>query len=150
MAHVPANPDYAAAVAASFASQGLMATLGARLAAVAPGMVAIEVPFSPAVSQQHGHFHGAVIGAIGDNAGGYAALSLMPAGSEVLTVEYKINFMRPATGTLLRATGHVVRAGRTITVTRMEVASGSGGDLQPCAVLLATMMRVVPAVGASG
>lgn len=142
MAHQPAHPDYAAAVRASFSRQGLMATIGARLVAVEPGHVVIELPFSGAVSQQQGLFHGAVIGAIGDNAGGYAALSLAPAGSEVLTVEYKINFVRPAAGSLLRATGHVIRAGRSVTVTRMEVTVGDGVDMQACAVLLGTMMRV--------
>ena len=136
------NPAFEAAVRDSFASQGLMRTLGARLASVEPGHVVIELPYSEQVSQQHGLFHGGVIGAIADTAGGYAALSLMPTGSEVLTVEYKINFMKPARGTLLRATGEVVRAGRSITVVRAEVVCGDGEDAATCALLQATMMRL--------
>ncbi len=64
------NPDFARAVRASFDSQGLMATLGARLVSVEPGRVVIELPFSQSVSQQHGLFHGGVIGAIADNSWG--------------------------------------------------------------------------------
>ncbi len=136
------NPDFARAVRASFDSQGLMATLGARLVSVEPGRVVIELPFSQSVSQQHGLFHGGVIGAIADNSGGYAALSLMPAGSEVLTIEYKINFMKPARGQLVRATGQVVRAGKSVTVIRAEVACIDDGAVAECALMQATMMRV--------
>ena len=92
------DPAVAAAVRASFARQGLMATLGAHLVQVAPGHVVITAELTPALTQQHGHFHGGVVGAIGDSAGGYAALTLMPVGSEVVTVEYKINFLRAAAG----------------------------------------------------
>jgi len=136
------NPEFARAVRSSFASQGLMTTLGARLVSVEPGRVVIELPFSQSVSQQHGLFHGGVIGAIADNSGGYAALSLMPAGSEVLTVEYKINFMKPAKGQLLRAEGQVVRAGKSVTVIRAEVACIDDGVAADCALMQATMMRV--------
>lgn len=138
----PSNPDFERAVRDSFGRQGLMGTIGAWLVEVKPGRVVIEVPYSQRISQQHGLFHGAVVGAIGDSAGGYAALTLMPAGSEVLTVEYKINFMRPAQGVLLRAEGLVVRSGRTIATTRMEVSVLGGAEDGPCAVLQATMMRV--------
>lgn len=141
------NPDFERAVRESFASQGLMRTLAARIASVAPGQVVIEMPFSPAVSQQHGLFHGGVIGAIADNAGGYAALSLMPAGSEVLTIEYKINFMKPARGQLLRATGHVIRAGKSVTVVRSEVECIAGHAVAACALMQATMMRVNASAG---
>jgi uncharacterized protein (TIGR00369 family) len=61
-------------------------------------MVEIEVPFSDGVSQQHGFFHGSVTGAIGDSACGYAAMTLTPPGTEVLTIEYKVNFLSPAPG----------------------------------------------------
>lgn len=140
--HKPSNPDFERVVRDSFARQGLMGTIGAWLVAVKPGHVAIELPYSERVSQQHGHFHGAVIGALGDNCGGYAALSLMPPGSEVVTVEYKINFLRPAKGLLLRAEGSVIRAGRTLITTRMDVSILGGEHDGICAALQATMMRV--------
>ena len=138
----PATPDFAEVVAASFARQGLMTDFGARLASIEPGRVVIEVPFSARLTQQGGFFHGAVLGAIGDSAGGYASLTLMPAGNEVVSIEYKINFMRPAGGELLRATGRVLRPGRSVTVASIEVEAIAGGKASVAAVLQATFTRV--------
>ena len=90
------NPDYARAVRESFGKQGLMGTLGARIVAIEPGLCVIEMPYAASVSQQQGYFHGGAIGAIADVAAGYAAYSLMPAGADILTVEYKLNLIRPA------------------------------------------------------
>ena len=137
----PANPDFEKSVRESFGRQGLMGTIGAWLVEVAPGRVVIELPFSARFAQQHGHFHGAVIGALGDTAGGYAALSLMPAGSDVSTVEYKINFVTPAKGQMLRATATVVKAGKALSVVRVDVGCINDGKSADCAVLQATMMR---------
>lgn len=139
----PGTPDYAEIVARSFERQGVMALFGARLGIIEPGHVTISVPFSPAVGQQQGLFHGGVIGAIGDSAGGYAALTLMPAGSEVVTVEYKINFVRPAAGRLLVADGRVLRAGKSVTVGRIDVAvEDQAGARTLVAAIQATFMRV--------
>jgi len=138
----PANPAFAEAVRESFARQGMMRSFGARLAEIAAGRVAIELPYGEAVGQQQGLFHGGAIGAIGDIAGGYAALSLMPAGSEVVTVEYKINFIRPAKGGLLRAEGQVLRAGKSMTVARIDVSLVDGGSSTAVALLQATYLRV--------
>jgi uncharacterized protein (TIGR00369 family) len=107
-----------------------------------PGLVEIEVPFSEALTQQHGHFHGGVTTSIADSACGYAAYTLMPPGSEVLSVEFKINLFAPARGDRLVARGRVIRSGRTITVCQGEVyAAGPGGEVH-CATMVATMMRV--------
>jgi uncharacterized protein (TIGR00369 family) len=138
----PAHPAYEDVIHQSFAAQGLMTTLGARLGTIMPGRVVVELPYATAVGQQQGFFHGAVMGAIGDVAGGYAALSLMPASSEVVTVEYKINFMRPAVGELLRAEGQVVRAGKSLTVARIDIAALKDGVPSVVAILQATFMRV--------
>ena len=143
--HTVLDPAYERVIRASFASQGLMARLGAEIESIAPGRVSLVLPFSQGVAQQHGLFHGGVIGALGDNAGGYAALSLMPPGSEVLTVEYKINFMRPARGALIRAVGRVVRSGKTLSVVADDVEAVDGGVPAACAMLQATMMRVAAA-----
>ena len=86
----PRDPAYEAKTRDSFAHQPLMAHLGARMARVEPGIV---MPCIPEVTQQHGHVHGGAVGAIADSAGGYAAFTLFPPASTVLTVEYKINFM---------------------------------------------------------
>jgi uncharacterized protein (TIGR00369 family) len=138
----PRNPDYERLVRDSFARQGLLRQLGAWMVEVAPGRVVIELPFAARITQQQGLFHGAAIAAIGDSAGGYAALSLMPAGSEVVTIEYKVNFVRPAKGALLRAVGEVVRAGRSVSVARIDVAICEGDRRETCALLQASFMRI--------
>lgn len=136
------NPDYEALVRGSFAQQGLMTNFGAELTRVEPGRVEIEVPFRDDLTQQQAFFHGGVTTAIVDTACGYAALTLMPAGSEVLSVEFKINLFAPATGERLRARGGVVRSGRTITVCHGDVyAIGSEREVH-CATMTATMIRV--------
>jgi len=139
------NPDYAKAVRDSFAKQGLMATLGAHIVAIEPGFCAIEMGYAAGVSQQQGYFHGGAVGAIADSAAGYAAYSLMPAGAEVLTVEYKLNLIRPAVPPTLRAEARVLRAGRTLTVCRADVFHTGPGGPEACALLQSTLMRVEPA-----
>ncbi len=141
-----ANGHFEATVRESFARQGLMGAIGAWLVEVQPGKVVVELPFTVRLSQQHGCFHGAVIGAIADSAGGYAALSLLPAGRDVVTVEYKINFLRPARGHMLRAEGHVLQSGKTVSVVRVDVTALEANKAVACATLQATMMSV-PAAG---
>lgn len=116
-----------------------MRLLGARVVEVGEGFCVIEVPFSDGVTQQERYFHGAVIGALGDNAGGYAALTLAPTDREVLTVEYKINFTAPARGERLVARGEVVTAGRRLFVCKAEVSAVDDGGEHPCATLLQTV-----------
>ena len=128
-------------VRASFACQGLMRAIGAELAALGPGRCTVAVSFSEKVGQQHGFFHGGVIGAVADTAGGYAALSLLPAGSEVVTLEYKVNFLRPAAGDRLLAEGSVLRAGRSVTVTRADVFVVARGRRQLCAALQQSIVQ---------
>jgi len=142
------NPDYAETVRASFGRQGLMHTLGARIVAIEPGWCVIEMAYAPGLSQQHGYFHAGAIGAIADSAAGYAAYSLMPAGAEILTVEYKLNLIRPALPPTLRAEGRVMRTGKTLTVCRTDVyrvGPAPGGSAEACALMQSTMMRVEPA-----
>jgi uncharacterized protein (TIGR00369 family) len=141
-AFTPAHDNYERVVRASFAKQGMLGGIGAWLVDVKPGHVIIELPFSNRVSQQQGLFHGAAIGAIGDSAGGYAALTLMPDGSEIVSIEYKINFVRPANGQLLRAEGQVLRAGRSVSVSRVDVFAADRDKPELIAVLQATFMRV--------
>ena len=135
------------AIRASFERQGLMRTLGGRLRRVEPGEVEIELPYSEAVTQQHGYFHAAAVAAIADNAGGYAALTLMGPDEEVLAVEFKVNLLRPATGPLLVAAGEVVKAGRTLVISRVSVCAVAGGESLPVAVMLQTNYRVTPGPG---
>ena len=139
------DPAVAALVRASFARQGLMRLIGAEMLELRPGSCTIRLPYSAAVGQQAGFFHGGVVGAVGDSAGGYAALTTMPPGSEVLSAEYKINFLRPAAGSYLLAVGTVLRAGRTLTVARVDVHCGEDGAPVLCAAIQQTLVRVVAA-----
>ena len=140
----PNNPDFARAVKDSFERQGLMRTLGIELVLVEPGTVELTAAMAEHVTQQHGYFHGALIGAAMDSAGGYAALSLLPAGSEVLSTEYKINFLAAAAGERLIARGQVVRPGRTITVTEVRASCVRDGASHLTAVMLQSVIRIVP------
>ncbi|MFC4508378.1 MULTISPECIES: PaaI family thioesterase [Streptomyces] len=122
-----ASPEVRRRIQESFDRQGLMTHLGARLAHIGPGRVHILLPARPEVTQQHGYVHAGATSAIADSAGGYAALTLLPEDSDVLTVEYKINLLAPAAGDLVEAVGTVLKSGRTLTVCRLE-AYGVHGD----------------------
>lgn len=128
-------------VRASFARQGAMSTLGADLADVAAGRVAITVPVEPRLSQQHRFLHAGVVVAALDSACGYAALTLMPADAEVLTVELKVNLLAPASGDRIVAEGEVVRAGGTLTVCHGDAYAEQGAERAHVATMLATMVR---------
>ena len=131
-------------VQSSFDRQGMMRHLDARLVRAEAGLCEIALPYSDKVTQQQNGFHGGSIGALADIAGGYAALTVAPEGMEVTTIEYKINFMAAHQGGELRATGHVVKAGRRIIVTTAEVVHvDAQGKTSPCAVMQQTLM-VVP------
>lgn len=121
------TPEVEARVRDSFDRQGLMHLLGARISAIAPGRVHIVLPSRPEVTQQHGYFHAGATSSIADSAGGYAGFTLFPAGSSVLTVEFKINLLAPAEGDHLEAIGTVLRSGRTLTICRLEVYGVQGG-----------------------
>jgi uncharacterized protein (TIGR00369 family) len=138
----PRDPGFEAKVRDSFARQGIMAHLGARLEKVEPGLVEISLPYRPELSQQHGYFHAGVVATIADSCAGYAAFSLMPADSSVLSIEFKVNLIAPAHGRLLVARGHVVRSGRTITVCQMEAEVEKDGVRTVCMVGQATLMRL--------
>jgi uncharacterized protein (TIGR00369 family) len=139
-AFTPAFAGFAARVRDSFARQGAMALIGARLADVQPGYCAIELAPRPEVSQQHGYVHAGVIGAIVDSAGGYAGYSLFPEDSSVLTVEFKLNLLAPAAGERLIAEGFVVKPGRTLAITRGEVHAEQSGRRQLVALMQQTLM----------
>ena len=137
------DPNFQVRIEKSFHAQGLMGHLGAGLVSVSPGTCEIELPFSDTVSQQYGFFHGGVIGTIADTAGGYAAFTLMDADDGILTVEYKINMMAPASGELLIGRGQVLRSGRTLTVSQAEVSVVKDGKETVCAAMQQTLMRIV-------
>jgi len=132
----PLNPSFAADVTRSFAQQPIMNLIGAKLSLVEPGVVEISLPFRADLTQQHGYLHAGVVTTIADSACGYAAYSLMPAGSEVLSVEFKVNMLRPAQGVEFVARAEVIKAGRTLTVVRADVFGTNGNQQRE---LVATM-----------
>lgn len=138
----PRNPQFEQAVRESFAAQQLMATIGARLTSVTAGEIEIRVPFRPDLTQQHGYLHAGVVTSALDSACGYSALSVMEEGVGVLTVEFKTNLLAPARGDELIARGHVLRAGRTISVCQAEAAMLADGVETLVAIMIATVMTV--------
>ena len=138
---VPQNPEYEISVRASFARQRIMNLIGADLERVAPGAVDVVLPFREDLTQQRGYVHAGIITTIADSACGYAAYTLMPAGSEVLSVEFKLNLLRPAAGERFVAEGRVVKAGQTLTVARCDVFAWTGDEAKLVAIMLATMIK---------
>jgi len=122
-----ASPDVRRRVRESFERQGLMSHLGARITRIAPGRVHIVLPSRPELTQQHGYFHAGATSAVADSAGGYAAFTLFPESTDVLTVEYKINLLAPAIGDHIEAVGTVLKSGRTLTVCQLEVFAVQDG-----------------------
>jgi uncharacterized protein (TIGR00369 family) len=138
----PQDPEFESRVRASFARQRFMSLLGARIVDVAPGRIVLEFPFREDLTQQHGFLHAGVVTAVADSACGYAALTLMPAGAAVLSVEFKVNLMAPAAGTNFVATGTVARSGRTLTVCSAEVRARHAAGESVVALMQGTMMTV--------
>jgi uncharacterized protein (TIGR00369 family) len=134
----------------SFARQTIMATIGATLETVEKGRAVIALPYAKHICQQHGFLHAGVVTTIVDSACGYAAFSMMPEGSAVLTVEFKVNLMSPAKGDRFIAEGRVVKAGRTLTVTQGEVTAFDGDKQSTVAIITATMMRLDAKPGTIG
>jgi len=134
------DPDYDRRVRESFSEQGLMKHLGARLTALQPGMAELRANYRQELTQQHGYFHAGVSGSLADVACGYAAYTLMPEDSSVLTVEYKINLLAPAEGEELIARARVVRSGKTLKICLADVYARQGEMEKHCATVLATIM----------
>ncbi|AWK86412.1 PaaI family thioesterase [Azospirillum thermophilum] len=140
----PRDPDWKARCLASFERQPIVRTLGIELAAVEPGFCEMRLPFREELTQQHGYFHAGMVSTLADNAGGYAAYSLMPAGSEVLAVEFKVNLLSPAKGEVMIARARVVKPGRTLVITTVEVSMLEKGEEKLCALMQQTVFCQMP------
>jgi uncharacterized protein (TIGR00369 family) len=139
------DPDTEHRIRDSIDRQTLLTTLGVTIAGLASGRVVLDLPYRADLCQQNGYVHAGAITALADSACGYAAASLMPAGRDVLTVEFKVNLLRPARGDWFRATAEVARAGRTLTVCSAQVVAWADGrEQKPVALMQATMMAVDP------
>jgi len=138
----PTNPAFVQAVKESFGQQTIMDLIGAELTCVEPGVIEITLPYRADLTQQHGYIHAGVITTIADSACGYAAYTLMPPGSDVLAVEFKVNLMRPVKGETFVARAEVVKSGRTLTVVRADVHALTGDQRELVAIMQGTMMRL--------
>ncbi|WP_254448946.1 PaaI family thioesterase [Thalassococcus sp. S3] len=121
-----------------------MTTLGARMMEIDEGKVAIEAAIGSQVLQQHGAAHAGLAFSIGDSAAGYAALTVLPPDQEVVTAEIKVNFLAPARGDMLRATGHVIKPGRRLVIVTAEVHAIAGDQETLIALMQGTMVPVAP------
>ena len=135
-------PDIAADLKIGFASQGMMTLLEVDLIELDVGRCVLGLAYRPALSQQHGYFHGGAIGTIADVAGGYAACSMAPTGTNALTVEYKLSLYAPARGTRLEAVGEVLRPGRLTTCLVNVFDIEPDGTRNRCATALQAVARI--------
>lgn len=127
----------------SFARQPAMDTMGATLETVGKGRVEIVLPYDRKLTQQHGFLHGGMVAAALDSACGFAALTLLPDDTGILTIEFKVNLLAPAKGETFRFEGEVVKPGRTITVVNATAYAVSGAETKRIATMTATMMTIV-------
>ena len=134
------NPAFVEEIRQSFAKQTIMGLIGASLTRVEPGVVEITLPYRADLTQQHGYVHAGIVSAIVDSAGGYAGFTLFPEDSSVLTVEFKLNLLAPASGERLIAEGFVVKPGRTLAVTRGEVHAEANGKRMLVALMQQTLI----------
>ncbi|MGB4846639.1 MAG: PaaI family thioesterase [Saprospiraceae bacterium] len=127
-------------ISESFIKQGFMETLGASLISIEEGKVIIQCPFDPKLSQQNGFFHAGVLTSIVDSACGYAAYTVMPDQSDVLSVEFKINFLKPANANLIYAIGNVIQVGKTLVICEGMVTNDKQDKV--FAKMIATLMTI--------
>lgn len=134
------NASFAQEIQRSFNQQTVMALIGAELTRIDPGIIEITLPYRADLAQQHGYLHAGIVTTIADSACGYAAYSLMPPNSEVLSVEFKVNLLRPAKGETFSAVAEVVKSGKTLTVVRADVFGIDGDRRDLIATMLGTMI----------
>ena len=138
------SPEIREKVNASFSAQSMMDTVNAEIVNIEIGRVEISAPILPGFRQQQDFGHAALTFALGDTAAGYAALTIMPLGSEVLTAEMKINLLAPAQGIRLRAEGRVVKPGRRLVIVQADVYAETEDGDRHIALLTGTMVPVLP------
>ena len=137
------DPNFEQRIRESFARQYFMGFIEAELVKVEPGYCEIHLNYKKELSQQHGFFHGGIVGTLADNCGGYAAFTLMPVDASILTVEYKLNLVAPGDGDLLIGRGQVVKPGRTLTICKSDVFVVKDGVEKLCATSLVTLMTML-------
>jgi uncharacterized protein (TIGR00369 family) len=142
MALEPKDFNFAEKVRESFARQPLMAFIGAELVKIEAGAADIRLAYRRDLTQQNGFLHAGITSTIVDTACGYAAFSLMPAGTDVLTAEFKINLLSPALGDYFLAEGRILKAGKTLSVARGDVFAVRADEKKLIATMISTIVCV--------
>ncbi|WP_299312723.1 PaaI family thioesterase [uncultured Halomonas sp.] len=124
----PANPDYRREVERIFQAAPFIRALGAEAREIAPGLCVTRLAVRQDHQQQDGFVHAGVQATLADHTAGAAGATLIPEGTIVLTAEFKINLLRPASGPELRCVGRVLKPGRTLIVVESEVYGGPSGE----------------------
>jgi len=134
------NPDQAGSeyVREIFYRANFIRDLDIRLDKISEGVCETSLVVQERLRQQHGFIHGGVIATMADHTAGGAARSVS-GDKDVLTVEFKINYLRPAIGDRLRCTATVLRAGKTVIVAEALVYAGSGEKDMLVAKLIETL-----------
>jgi uncharacterized protein (TIGR00369 family) len=140
----PKNPDYLKVATATFERQQAMRTLGITIARIEPGEIELSMPYATEWTQQNGFVHAGIITAALDTACGIAAFTLMPAGSDILTVEFKTNLLAPAKGERFAFRGSVIKPGRTLTICEARAFAQTGGGETLIATMTGTLMAMIP------
>jgi uncharacterized protein (TIGR00369 family) len=138
------NPDYLQVATATFERQQAMRTLGIAIVRIEAGEVDLSMPYAADWSQQNGFVHAGIITAALDTACGIAAFTLMPSGSDVLTVEFKTNLLAPAKGERFAFRASVIKPGRTLTICEARAFAQAGGVETLIATMTGTMMAMTP------
>jgi uncharacterized protein (TIGR00369 family) len=136
----PQDSNFESKVRESFARQLVMGTIGANLTVVEAGAIEIEFPYRKELTQQNGFIHAGIVATVLDSACGYAAFSLMPAETAVLSIEFKVNLLAPAKGEFIRVRAEVKRPGKNVTVCAADAWAVNEGQSKVVATMLATMM----------
>jgi len=118
------DPDYRTAVQRIFLEAPFIRSLGIELVDLGPGWCETRLPITDRHRQQHGYVHAGVQATLADHSAGAAASTLISADEQILSVEFKLNLLRPARGEQLHCRATVLRAGRTISVVEAEVHAG--------------------------
>ena len=138
----PKNPDYREIATDTFERQIAMRTLGISIARLEPGDVELAMAYSPDFTQQNGFVHAGIITAGLDSACGIAAFTLMPVGSDILTVEFKTNLLAPARGQRFAFRATVVKPGRTLTICEGRAYAEHDGIETLIATMTGTLMAL--------
>lgn len=134
-----ADPEFRQRVLDDFGRQKVMQTMGVTLESVEPGEVQLQVPFRDDLTQQNGYLHAGVLSTALDTACGFSAYTLMSTDSSVLTIENKINLLRPPNRGPFRVEARVIKPGKTVIVSEGKLYD-VGGKL--IATMSATNMAV--------